>query len=398
MSLTGFLGLRKNIAALLGAVVLLEFGERMGERFLPVYIMALGGGAMAVGILGGLTNLLGALYSFPGGWLSDRIGYRRSLIIFDAVAMAGYLVVVLIPAWQAAVAGSALFLCWSSVSLPAIMSAISGMLPKEKRTMGVSMHSIVRRIPKALGPLLGGACIAAWGETGGVRAAFMISFILALAGMFFQLRFIEEPLRAGAGAGAGVGARGMKNPLEILSAMDPDLKHLLVSDILVRFCEQIPYAFIVVWAMKHAGVSAVQFGWLTALEMIVAMVVYIPVAWLVEKTGRKKPFVALTFAFFALFPLVLMFARSFWMLALAFAVRGMKELGEPRRKALILDLAGDQSRATVYGAYYLIRDVIVSVAALGGGFLWLVSPEANLVVSSVFGVAAVFYVLRFCKA
>ena len=40
-----------------------------------------------------------------------------------------------------------------------------------------------------------------------------------------------------------------KNPLEVLRLMNPAMRGLLVTDILVRFCEQIPYAFVVIWCM-----------------------------------------------------------------------------------------------------------------------------------------------------
>lgn len=33
----------------------------------------------------------------------------------------------------------------------------------------------------------------------------------------------------------------------------------------------------------------------------------------------------------------------------------------------------------MFGLYYLIRDVIVSVAAFGGAFLWQHSPALNLI-------------------
>ena len=61
----------------------------MAERFLPIYLIALGGGALSIGLLNGLDNLLSALYSFPGGYLSDRIGTKRALLVFNIVAMFG---------------------------------------------------------------------------------------------------------------------------------------------------------------------------------------------------------------------------------------------------------------------------------------------------------------------
>ena len=55
------------------------------------------------------------------------------------------------------IVGAVFFLSWTAISLPATMGLVSAVLPKNKRTMGVSMHSLVRRIPMALGPVLGGA-------------------------------------------------------------------------------------------------------------------------------------------------------------------------------------------------------------------------------------------------
>lgn len=149
-TIISFFGLHRNLAVILGVVFFVELGEKMGSRFLPIYIIALGGSAFVVGLSNALNNLLGALYSFPGGYLSDRIGYKKSLMFFNIVSMVGYLIAIVLPSWQAAVLGAILFTSWSSVSVPAIMSAISKVLPEEKRTMGVSMHSLIRRFPMAL--------------------------------------------------------------------------------------------------------------------------------------------------------------------------------------------------------------------------------------------------------
>jgi MFS family permease len=283
--------------------------------------------------------------------------------------------------------GAVLFISWSAISLPATMSLMYKVLPLNKRTMGVSMHSLVRRIPMALGPLLGGFFIAVWGEQDGVRLAFAAALAMAAAALFLQQWMIEDDPRARNTASDACGLRPEKNPLKLLRLMNPAMKGLLVTDILVRFCEQIPYAFVVVWCMKAIAdpVSAVQFGLLTTIEMATAVLVYIPVAYLADRS-TKKPFVLMTFVFFTLFPLVLLFSRSFEWLIVAFILRGLKEFGEPTRKALIMDLSPDHCKAGMFGLYYLIRDVFVSLAALGGAFLWQISPATNLIAAFVFGV------------
>jgi MFS family permease len=405
-----FLGLQKNIVALLGMVILVGLGEKMAERFLPLYLLAMGGGAFSVGLLNGLDNLLSALYSFPGGYASDKFGYKRALLLFNLIAMAGYGIVIAVPSWQAVILGAILFVSWTAISLPATMDMVATVLPKNKRTMGVSLHSLVRRIPMALGPLLGGALIGFYGETRGVRLAFIVALTLAGVSLLLQQIMIKDEKRTLVDKDSS-----KRYGLTLLS---PSLRNLLVSDVLVRFCEQIPYAFVVVWCVSINKITPLQFGLLTTVEMVTAILVYIPVAYLADKS-TKKPFVVATFIFFTIFPLVLLLSQSFWVMVITFVIRGLKEFGEPTRKALIMDLAPDGRKAATFGLYYLIRDIIVSIAAFGGALLWdastarliietlgvgssllpffdtVTSPATNFLVAFGFGLVGTFYFILF---
>jgi MFS family permease len=276
--------------------------------------------------------------------------------------------VIIFPFWQAVIVGSIFFLSWSAISLPATMDMVSSILPMNKRTMGVSLHSLVRRVPMALGPVLGGVMIGLYGEETGIRLAFVGALILGVISLVLQQVMIKD---------APHERTAERNPLRALSLMSPTLRNLLVSDILVRFCEQIPYAFVVLWSVSINGITPLQFGLLTTVEMVTAMLIYIPVAYLADRS-TKKPFVVITFGFFTLFPLVLLFSRTFWMMVLAFVIRGLKEFGEPTRKALIMDLAPEGKKAGTFGVYYLLRDVVVSLAAFGGALLWDASTAAKL--------------------
>src|SRR3970282_875286 len=120
--LINFFGINKNITAMIIMVVLIGIGEKMAEAYLPLYILAVGGSNLAVGFLNALDNLLSALYSFPGGYLSDRIGYKKALILFTTSAMLGYLFVIIFQSWQSVIFGLVVFISWSAVSLPAVMS------------------------------------------------------------------------------------------------------------------------------------------------------------------------------------------------------------------------------------------------------------------------------------
>ena len=374
--------MKRNMAGLLGMIVLVGMGEHMAERFLPLYLQQLAQAStavLAIGVLAGMDDLLSALYSFPGGYLSDRLGTKRALLVFNALSMAGYLCVILVRTWWAVLAGAALFISWSAISLPATMDLLSKAVPKNRRALGVSVVALVRRVPKMLGPVGGGACIALWGVERGVRAAFLCALALAAAAAVLQQVLIEDD--------SGPRQAAEPNPLRLWKEMPEGLRSLLFSDILIRFCERIPDSFVVIWATRTVlhPVSELTFGWLSAIENITAVLVYLPVAYFADCFG-KKPFVLITFAFFTCFPFALLFTQSAGPLAAAFVLRGLKEFGEPTRQALIMDLAPEGRKAAMFGLYYLVRDVLVAFAAFGGALLWRVSPELNLKVAFAFGV------------
>jgi MFS family permease len=118
---------------------------------------------------------------------------------------------------------------------------------------------------------------------------------------------------------------------------------------------------------------------------VVASACIIPVSYFADKRGRE-PFVLATFAFFTLFPLALWLSNSFALLVVAFAVRGLKEFGDTSRKALIIGFCEPDRRGQMIGAYYLVRDLLVSGGAILGAWLWKISPSANFIGAAVFGI------------
>lgn len=382
-----FLGLNRSMSAMLIMVILLGMGEKMGERFLPIYILAIGGSVVAVGFLNALDNFLSAIYSWIGGTVSDKVGYKKALMIYTGFSIFGYLIIILFPSWQAVLIGAIFFISWTALSLPAILSLVSSTLKKEKQTMGVSMHSLIRRIPMAIGPLAGGILIQMFGILNGARIAFAVALVFALFSLIFIVVYIEDKPEK---------SIPVINVIDTLKQMPKPLKTLLLSDILIRFAEQIPYAFVVVWIMQNNQQSAVNFSFLTMIEMAVAMIVYIPVAYLSEKISNKV-IVSITFGFFTIFPVILLFSTGMPMLILAFVIRGLKEFGEPTRKALIVKLANEGSKATTFGTYYLLRDIVVSIATLFSASLWLISPQANFLTASAFGLLGTLIFIAYGK-
>jgi MFS family permease len=373
-----FLALNRNTSLLLIALVLAGTGERLWLGFAPKYLQTLGAGIFVIGLFDALQTLLGALYAYPGGWLTDHWGQRRALMLFSLISLTGYLLVLVWRHWLALVIGTLFFLAWSGFSLPTTFTVVATSLGARQHTMGIGVQSMVRRVPMMLGALVGGWLITQFGWRVGMQSALLMCVVLTLLTTLVQ-RLITESIEKD--VGAVVKAAGF---FEVLRSFTPELRELLVSDILIRFCERIPYAWVVVWAIDQAGVSAQQYGYLVSFEMLSAMLCYVPVAHLADKYGRR-PFVLVTFGFFTLFPVTLLWGSDFRWLALAFVVRGLKEFGEPARKALIIAEARPELRARTYGAYYLIRDCVVTTGSFIGAWLWAINPRVNFIGAALCG-------------
>ena len=372
--LTNFLGVERNVTAASGAVFLVGVGEELWKKFLPKYLELLGASATGIGLFGSAEDFFDAIYQYPGGWLADHWGRRRALLTFLAAASTGYLIYLFSPSWPFLFLGLAFTMAWQSMASPAIFATIGDALPKERRAMGFTVQSMLKRIPMVISPVVGGAMIAAFGLRTGIRAG--LSITLVFAGMAAPLLFlIDLP----AVRKDSVKIRGVWN------AFHPTLKRLLVSDIAVRTCEGMADIFTVLYVTNVTGITIPQYGVLVAVQLATAILVYIPSAKIADRLGRK-PFVIATFVCFALFPVAVVLANNFAWLAGAFVIGGLREIGEPSRKAMIVDFADAQTRARTVGLYYLVRSLSITPASAIGGLLWRIRPQVPFFAAGIIGI------------
>ncbi len=381
-----FFGLKRNLVILLIATFAIGAGEELWMRFLPKYLQALGATVFVIGLFDALRSFLGAVYAYPGGILVDRWGHRHAFVAFNIFSIIGYGIVLMFPHWGAVLAGMFLFLSWTCFSLPASFSLIGASLAANRHATAIGVQAVMKRIPIMFAPFLGGILIDRYGIVTGVRIALAVSIVLSISTIFVQRELRDSPTHT-------VDRSDRWSFLRSIRAFNGPMRRLLLSDILVRFCERIPFAWVVIYAMDNLGLSAKQFGVLTSVEMLAATACIIPASHFADRYGRE-PFVIATFVFFTLFPLILLYSTTFPMLLLAFAIRGLKEFGDAARKALIIGYSDARRRGQMVGAYYLIRDLLVSGAALLGAVLWKLGPQVNFISATAIGASGtMFYIL-----
>ena len=369
-----YLSLERNVTIASAAVFLLGFGEELWKKFLPKYLEALGASTPIIGLFGTAEDFFDAVYQYPGGWIADHLGRRRAFLIFIALASAGYFVYLISRSWPLLFLALGLVMAWQSMASPAIFAVIGDSLPRERRAMGFTLQSILKRIPIVIAPVIGGALIAAFGVIRGIHTGLLITLALVVVTVRLVLKLkvtISRP--------------EVTNIHGIWRSFHNALKRLLISDIIIRTCEGMTGVLTILYVTNVAGFSVARYGTLIAIQMVTSILVYIPAGKIADRIGRK-PFVIATFLSFALFPLAVIVASNFVLILLAFVIGGLREIGEPARKAMIVDFAEENVRARSIGLYYLVRSLSITPAAAIGGLLWKIKPEVPFITAGIIGI------------
>jgi MFS family permease len=368
-----YLSLERNVTIASAAVFLLGLGEELWKKFLPKYLEALGASTPIIGLFGTAQDFLDAVYQYPGGWIADHLGRRRAFITFVMLASAGYLIYLLSPSWPFVFCGLAFAMAWQSMASPAIFAIIGDSLPQERRTMGFTLQSILKRAPIVIAPMIGGALIGWFGIIRGVHAGLVITLGLAII-TWLLVRRINIEIKSA----QDIDVRG------VWRSFHSALKRLLISDVIIRTCEAMTGVLTILYVINVQGLSPARYGTLVAIQMATAILVYIPAGKIADRVGRK-PFVIATFFSFAVFPLAVIFASNFALLVVAFIIGGLREIGEPARKAMIVDFAKENVRARSVGLYYLVRSLSITPAGAFGGLLWTITPQAPFITAGIIG-------------
>lgn len=356
-----------------GSIFLVGLGEELWKKFLPKYLESLGASVAAVGLFGTAEDFFDALYQYPGGWLADYWGRGKAFLTFLAAAAVGYLIYLFSPAWPHLFLGLAFVMVWQTMASPTIFATIADALPKDRHAMGFTVYSVLKRIPVVISPLVGGAIMGFVGLARGVRIGLLVTLVLAgcAATLLLSLR-----LPAGARDAVRIGG--------IWDSFHPTLKRLLASDIVIRLCEGMADIFVVLYVTNVSRITLPEYGVLIAIQLMTSILIYVPSAKLAEEVGRK-PLVVVTFLCFAAYPVSVILAHSFTGLVFAFILGGLREIGEPSRKAMIVGFAQQQLRARTVGLYYLVRSLSITPASLIGGLLWKVRPVTPFVTAGIIG-------------
>ena len=350
---------------LLGLVSFLtDVSSEMMMAILPMFIVALGGTALAVGLIGGLGDSVSSILQVFSGYWSDKYGKRKPLVFL------GYLVSAL----------SKLFLpfstIWQHVLILRPIERIGKGVRTAPRDAIIADSSTVEVRGKAFG-------IHRAMDTGGAILGSVLAFILFwLLGMDFRFILAVSALIAFSALlplhpvkdlkRGGVKGLTLNVSLKIL----PKKLKLFILVATVFALGNFTYMFFILKAQEF--LLKVYSGKITIAIPILLYVLFnivyslfsIPSGILSDKIGRWKVLMVgylvfgLTCLGFALLNSLASLITLFCLYGLAYA------LVEGNQRAFTSDLAAGEFRGTALGTFHTSVGLATLPSSLIAGFLW----------------------------
>jgi DHA1 family multidrug resistance protein-like MFS transporter len=172
-------------------------GRQMSTQYLSLLVHQVEntplGVARSVGLVLGVATIVGAGLSPIGGWIGDRVGFRRVMVGSMAGLVASFWLLALAPdaAWMAVAYGLA-------VALLAVLGAmVSGVLavevPAERRSATLNLVFLPLYLGGIAGPALGSTVVGF-----GLRSVFYLAALVLAGGVVVAVAFARRrPARAG---------------------------------------------------------------------------------------------------------------------------------------------------------------------------------------------------------
>lgn len=381
-----WLGLNASTVALLCTILLVTAATELWSPVVPQFLKALRERAFAgeastillIGAYGFYRDALEAVNYYVGGTLAGRFNTRRALLWFNVLPIVGLVILLVWDSVWALFAAIPFIFVWDSLAGPAIITVVGDSLPSAQRTMAFSLQSICRRVSRIFAYLISGLLIFLWGRIDGVHAAIAVAVGFVILAIAVQFRFMKTATRDAVDFG--------KRPRGLFRQFPKELKRLLAADICARWAEGLAGPLVILYCVPilnaDLAVGTARYASiLLTIQAVTNIVLYVFVGPLASREGfGKKPYIGATFVFFAAFPVSLVVLGPLlgpMGLMLAFVIGGMREIGEPARKAMIADLVPSDVRTQATGLYWSLRSVAVMLASPVGAVLWIVGESAR---------------------
>ncbi|MCG2895387.1 MAG: MFS transporter, partial [Vulcanisaeta sp.] len=167
-----------NVGVLLLTWFLYAIGNSITMPYLSIYMKMLGASPIDIGIAYSVATAAQLIMMMPGGYLTDTIGRRRSIVVGTWIMTVTLFLMAIPPNWQVLVMIYALSSA-AAFYQPALLALLLDSLPPSRYASGILIMSVIPQIPWLILPPVGGFLISKYGLLG-IRIAYLISAFISL--------------------------------------------------------------------------------------------------------------------------------------------------------------------------------------------------------------------------
>ena len=360
------------ITALCSVGFLARFSYALARNpVLPLFAMYLGAGPEAIGLAVGISTVTGIFFKLPAGALSDVIGRRRTMLAglcFFAIIPFAYFFV---DSYTTLVVVRFLHGFATAVYGPVAMAVVADVAGERKGEM-LSWFSSVAIIGTLAGAPVGGLIVSLMGGVEGAtdatfRAVYAVVAVTGLASLVLGFKIL---LKDETPSGVGFASR-MEQFMSGIKEVGGDRRVVAASAMegVQNMTMGALEAFLPVYAVTVAGLSAFEAGLLWAVQVVVTMLAKPVMGKVSDRYGRRPLIVAglISCALpFALIPHLI----GFWTLVPACLVFGFGEaLVTSSSAAMVADLCKARHFGTAMGVFGTIFDIGHASGPILGGLL-----------------------------
>lgn len=388
--------LPRNVVAI-GLVSLLnDASSEIIYPLLPVFLTAgLGASAKAVGIIEGLAESISSLLKLFAGYLSDRWGKRKWLVV-GGYALASFVRPFLGFAsnWQQVLAIRLSDRVGKGIRTAPRDAMIADTVAIEQRGIAFGFHRAMDHAGAVIGPLVGYLLVVLFVANSDAPLArefkiiFLVASVPAILAVLVAIFFMRETK-------VHVD-RPQEMPKLSLRGFDGNFKRFLV--VLALFTLSNSSDSFLILRARDSGVSIAFIPLLWAAHHGTKVLSSLYGGDLSDRLGRKRLIVSgwvLYAAVYAGFAFVSQ-PISVWILFLIYGI--YFGLAEGAEKALVADLVRPEQRGTAYGLYNLAFGITVFPASLLMGMIWdWKGPATAFLISAVMGASAAALLFLFVR-
>jgi len=361
--------LPRNVFAIGFVSLLNDASSEIIYPLLPVFLFSvLGASASAIGVIEGAAESVSSLLKLFAGYLSDRLGKRKALVVFGySLAGLGRPLLAFAGSWYQVLAIRLVDRVGKGIRSAPRDAMIADTVTVQQRGLAFGFHRAMDHSGAVLGPLLGYGLVYWFAANRNAPSAhdftkiFLVASVPAVAAVLVAIFFLREPaLKVPAGEAA--------KPRLSLSGFDGNFKRFLLVVALFTLSNSSD-AFLLLRA-QDAGVSVMALPLLWAAHHGSKVLSSLWGGDLSDRFGRRRLIVSgwvLYAAVYAGFAFVSN-QISVWILFLIYGV--YFGLAEGAEKALVADLVRPEQRGTAYGLYNLAFSVTVLPASILMGAVW----------------------------